>query len=77
MLNIGSLVTDPYTRKARLQPVLLVLLPGFVAVVACIPKFESSLPALVGLLVCCGGATWLKQIGRDRGKALEPALGHL
>lgn len=74
LLTIRELVTDPYNRKARLQPVLFGLLPGFIAVMTSIPNLESSLPVFVGLVVCCGGATWLTQIGRDRGKALEPAL---
>ena len=74
MLNIETLISDPYNRKARLQPALLTLLPVLVVSVLLVPEIQSTWAAVVGLVVYCGGATWLTQLGRDRGKALEPAL---
>src|SRR5690606_11693962 len=72
MFNLGTLISDPYNRKARLQPALLTLLPVLVASVLLVPEIQSSRGAAIGVLVYCGGAMWLTQLGRDRGKALEP-----
>ena len=74
MFNLGTLISDPYNRKARLQPALLTLLPVLVASVLLVPEIQSSWGAAIGVLVYCGGAMWLTQLGRDRGKALEPKL---
>lgn len=74
MFNLETLISDPYNRKARLQPALLTLLPILVASVLLVPEIQSSWGAAVGAVVYCGGAMWLTQLGRDRGKALEPML---
>ncbi len=74
MVNIETLISDPYNRKARLQPALLTLLPVLAASALLVPEFQSKWAAVVGLLVYCGGAMWLTQFARDRGKALEPSL---
>lgn len=74
MIDVASLVADPYNRKARLQPVLLVLLPSALVFVACLPELESSFLSAVGIIAYCGGAMWLTQAGRDRGKDLESGL---
>ncbi len=74
MFNLETLISDPYNRKARLQPALLTLLPILVASVLLVPEIQSSWGAAVGVVVYCGGAMWLTQLGRDRGKALEPML---
>lgn len=65
---------NPYDRKARLQPALLCALPLFVSVVLLIPEFGPIWAAVGGLILYCGGTTFLTQIGRDRGKTLEPVL---
>lgn len=74
MFNLETLISDPYNRKARLQPALLTLLPVLVASALLVPEIQSSWGAAIGVLVYCGGAMWLTQLGRDRGKALEPRL---
>lgn len=74
MFNLETLISDPYNRKARLQPALLTLLPVLAASVLLVPEIQSSWGGAIGVLVYCGGAMWLTQLGRDRGKALEPTL---
>ena len=77
MLNILTSVLDPYSRKARLQPALLSLLPTFFALVLLSPEFQTIWTAVGGLVIFSGGATLLTHLGRDRGKALESKLFQL
>ena len=65
---------DPYDRKSRLAPALWCGLPLFVAIALLIPEVGTIWAAVGGLVLYCGGATFLAQIGRDRGKILEPTL---
>ena len=74
MFNLDSIVSDPYNRKARLQPALLVLLPVFLIALLTLPEIKTIWSAPIGLLIYCGGAMWLTQAARDRGKLLEPEL---
>lgn len=75
MIDLQSLVGDPYNRKARLQVALLVLLaPAAVALLLFRPWFEHGSTALLGLFVTCGGLMLLTQLARDRGKRLEDQL---
>lgn len=74
MFEILSSLFNPYNRKARLQPVLLSLLPIFIVLVLLISEFQAIWVAIGGLVIYCGGTMLLMQIGRDRGKALEPML---
>ena len=74
MLNILTSLLDPYSRKARLQPALLSLLPALFGLLLLIPEFQTIWAAVGGLLVFSGGATLLTHLGRDRGKALESKL---
>ena len=74
MSDILSFLFNPYNRKARLQPALLSLLPVFFVVILLIPEFRSLWAAIVGFVIYCGGTTLLMQLGRDRGKTLEPML---
>ena len=69
-----TFVFNPYDRKARLQPALLTTLPFFVSIVLLILEFGSIWTAAGGIVLYCGGTTFLTQVGRDRGKRLEPAL---
>ena len=69
-----TLPFDPFNRKARLQPILLSLLPILVISVLLIPEFQSIWAAVGGLVVYCGISTLLMQIGRGRGKKLEETL---
>lgn len=73
-MNLAELVTDPYNRRARLQPALLALLPVGIVALIFFPGLESKAATLVGVAAYFGGATWLTQIGRARGKRLETKL---
>ncbi len=74
MFDTLNSLFDPYDRKARLAPALLCGLPLFVSIVLLIPEFGAIWATVGGLFLYCGGATLLAQIGRDRGKVLEPSL---
>ena len=65
---------DPHDRKARLAPALLCGLPLFVSIALLIPEIGTIWATVGGLTLYCGGATFLAQTGRDRGKVLEPSL---
>lgn len=74
MSKLLTALLDPYSRRARFQPVVLSLLPILVSVVLLTPEFQPVWTEAGWLLVCCGGPTLLTQLGRGRGKTLEPAL---
>ena len=74
MMDMLNSLLDPYDRKARLAPALLCGLPLFVSVLLLVPEVGAIWAAVGGLVLYCGGATFLVQIGRDRGKVLEPKL---
>ena len=74
MPDFLALVFNPYDRVARLQPALLAALPLLVSIVLLIPEFGLIWAASGGLVLYCGGTTFLTQAGRDRGKCMEPAL---
>ena len=65
---------NPYERKARVYPALLVILPLAIAISIKIPELYSSLTGFVALFAGFGGLHLLAQIGRDAGKKLEPKL---
>lgn len=73
-MNLAELVTDPYNRRARLQPALLALLPVGIVALIFFPGLESKAATLVGVAAYFGGATWLTQVGRARGKRQESKL---
>jgi len=73
-MNLTELITDPYNRRARLQPALLALLPVAMVALILFPGLESKAATLIGIVAYFGGATWLTQVGRDRGKRLETGL---
>ena len=74
MLSALTFILNPYDRKARLQPALLTGLPLFVCLAVLVSGFGWFWSVVSGVLLFCGATTWLTQLGRDRGKALEPAL---
>ena len=74
MSDILNTLFDPYDRKARLGPALLCGLPFVVSIVLLVPDLGALWATVGGILLYGGGATFLVQIGRDRGKALEPEL---
>lgn len=72
--DILSKITDPYERKARLSPALLVLLP-IIATWALLYGPESSLVTnTVSIAVSCGLLYLLSNISRESGKRIEPEL---
>jgi hypothetical protein len=73
-MNLTELVTDPYNRRARLQPALLAILPVVAVALILYPGLESKAVPLVGIFAYFGGAGWLTQVGRERGKRLEKEL---
>jgi hypothetical protein len=68
---------DAYTRKARFYSYLLALFPVFLAVLAWVPEAEKVVGGIVSLGLTCGGAYLLSELGRERGRKLEPALFEL
>ena len=74
MLDTLNSLLDPYDRKARVAPALLCGLPCFVSIALLIPEIGMIWATVGGLLLYCGGTTFLAQIGRDRGKVLERSL---
>ena len=69
-----AFIFNPYDRKARLQPALLSTLPILVSIVLLIPEAGPIWAAVGGLILYCGGTTFLTQVARNRGKRLEPVL---
>ena len=74
MMDMLNSLFDPYDRKARLAPALLCALPLFVSLLLLVPEVGTLWGAVGGLVLYCGGAKFLTQVGRDRGKVQEPAL---
>lgn len=74
MIDMLNSLFDPYDRKARLAPALLCALPLFVSLLLLVPEVGALWRAVGGLVLYCGGAKFLTQVGRDRGKVQEPAL---
>ena len=76
-MKIEALIGDSYNFKARLQPVLLILLPIIIMLMLLLPEIESIRAIIVAIAVFCGLTTWFTQLGRDRGKKMEPRLYRL
>jgi hypothetical protein len=75
-------VTDEYRRRARLQPMLLVLLPPCFVIGMLVPEglgtwgilTRLGAAAVASLASAVGFTTLLEQLGRDQGKIKEPGL---
>lgn len=74
MIGLIELFKDPYERKARLTPGLLVALPVLVPLVCVYGPRHPVLTAVVGLLGGCGALYALASIARGRGKKLEEGV---
>lgn len=73
-MELSSIITNTYERKARLYPALLLIAP---IVVVGATFFRSNLTGLQWLLSCvvgCGGVFLLTQLARDAGKGKEKDL---
>jgi len=69
-----KIVLDPYVRRARLEPALIVALPLGLATLVLFPAAATTWGLLWSLITWSGGTTLLVNIGRDRGKTKELAL---
>jgi len=67
-------LADKYTRRARLQPALLVALPIALVVFAWFPNQSKQLGILWGLAAVSGATVLLSQVARQPGKNKEPDL---
>lgn len=67
-------VSNPYVRRARLQPAMIVALPLALATLAWSPTGVVGWSILWSLFVWSGGTALMAQIARDRGKRKEPEL---
>ena len=74
MTTIFELVKDPYERKARVTPGLLVALPLLVPLLCVYGAKHPVLTGVVGLLGGCGAIYALASVARGRGKKLEEML---
>lgn len=74
MTTIFELVKDPYERKARVIPGLLVALPVVVPLVCVYGSKNPLLTGVIGLLGGCGAIYALASVARGRGKKLEEIL---
>ena len=74
MTNIFELVKDPYERKARVIPGLLVALPLLVPLLCVYGAKHPVLTGVISLLGGCGAIYALASIARGRGKQLEEIL---
>jgi hypothetical protein len=73
-MSIMDLVTDPYNRRARLQPALVAILPIFLVGLLLYPEVETRAVNFFTILAYFGGSVLLTQWGRERGKKIEPRL---
>lgn len=74
MKTLYELIQDPYERKARLTPGLLVILPLLVPLVSAYGPKNPILTGIVALLAGCGAMFALSNITRGNGKKLEVKL---
>jgi hypothetical protein len=69
-------ITNTYTRRARLTPALIVVLPLGLAVLSWSPDGLKSWTVLWSLFVWAGGTALMAQVARDRGREKEKELFH-
>ena len=74
MLGLVELARDPYERKARLTPALLVALPILIPLISVYGPRHPVLTVCVGLFGGCGAMYALASIARGLGKKLEETL---
>lgn len=74
MMKLIEQLKDPYERKARVTPGLLLALPLLVPLVAVYGPKHAVLTGVLAVLGGCGAIFALANIARGRGKALEEAL---
>ena len=72
-----KIVLDPYVRRARLEPALIVALPLGMATLVAFPAAATTWALLWSFVTWSGGTTLLVNIARDLGKRKEPGLFRL
>lgn len=72
--ELVDMFRDPYERKARAFPGLLMVLPILVAVASTWGTKHPIITGVVGLLVSCGVVFALGNLARDLGKAKQEEL---
>jgi hypothetical protein len=72
--DTAMLKFDIYSRKARLYPALLVVLPIFLFAVVYLTIYKEYVHYLTAIAGLCGLTFLVAEFGRDRGKSKEPAL---
>ncbi len=73
-MNANLDIFNPYVRRARLQPAMLVALPFGLATLAFWPNGIAGWGTVWSLFVFCGGTALMAQMARDMGKIKEPGL---
>lgn len=74
MTDVFASLKDPYERKARVIPGLLVGLPILVPLIGVYGVKHSVLTAVASVLGGCGAIYALASVARGRGKQLEEQL---
>ncbi|MEW8418836.1 MAG: hypothetical protein AB2669_00560 [Candidatus Thiodiazotropha endolucinida] len=73
-MSFMELITDPYNRRSRLQPALVAILPICLVGLLLFPEAETRAVTFITILAYFGGSVLLTQLGRERGKNIEPTL---
>jgi len=73
-MDLSNIVTDQYSRRARLYPCLYFILPLYIIAYIFMPEHEGTISKIVTLILACGGAMFAMQITRDLGKKAETKL---
>ncbi len=72
--DIVSKITDPYERRARTYPALLVLLPALTVAIAIYGPKASIVSTVATTAASCGGLYWMAETSRRLGHELELKL---
>ncbi len=73
-VGLFSMITDSYSRTARLMPALLVALPVSLTAIAAVPVAASWWGRVSGLIIASGVPVLVTQVVRDRGRRAQEAL---
>jgi hypothetical protein len=73
-MDFFKIITDPYDRKARLLPALLLVIPFIAILIAYLQTILPFLQLLIPIAASCGILFLLTHLVRDKGKAKEDEL---
>ncbi|WP_342750853.1 hypothetical protein OH491_03165 [Termitidicoccus mucosus] len=73
-MNLLKIITDPYDRKARLWPALLLVFPVVITIITLLSEKLGLLQQFLAIIIGCGGAFLCTQFARDSGKRKESKL---